>query len=345
MGYKTVVLDPAADAPAAAVCDVFIQAAVDDKESALKLAAQSDVVTLEWELIPAETLKAIESKKPLFPSSKVIEAIQDRLTQKEFLQSRGLPLAPFAAVDTQTSLAAGVRRLGPDCILKRRRAGYDGKGQQVITADTDLSVAENLLSAPCVLERKVSFKKELSVILSRDGNGTVTFFPLAENIHRKGILHATVAPARISSEVRKKAEDLAAAAASALGHVGVLAAELFLLPGGALLINEIAPRVHNSGHYTLGACATSQFEAHLRAVCGLPAGAPALLAPAVMVNLMGELWESGEPDWTKVLACPQARLHLYGKKKASPGRKMGHIVLVGVDAEAGLALADELLRQ
>lgn len=343
MGYRTVVLDPTPGCPAAAASDRQIVADVGDLGAALELAAASDVVTLEWELIPAEVLAQVEKVKPLYPSAAVLGIIQDRLTQKEFLKKNGFPQAPYLAVNDLSSLQDAGDKLGYPCILKRRRQGYDGKGQIGLPDAAALGQAADILKAPCVLEAKIDFSKEISVILARGRDGEIAVYPVAENAHRNGILYTTRAPAQIARVIQEKAEGFAIALAKSLNHVGVMAVEMFLAGDGELLINEIAPRVHNSGHFTLGACATSQFEQHLRAVCGLPLGDTRLRTPAVMLNLLGDLWAAGEPRWEKLSAYPNIKLHLYGKAKPAPGRKMGHLLLLGAEPAASLALAETIL--
>lgn len=343
MGYRTVVLDPAENGPAAQVADEHLKASINDARSAAALASRCDVVTMEWELIPFEVLSAVPRSK-LFPSAEVLRTIQDRLVQREFLAKAGLPQTPWRSVSSALELEAAAAELGFPCHLKARRSGYDGKGQVRVKAREGLAEAWKALGGrPAILEADAAHERELSVIMARGKDGEVRFFPLAENVHRGGILHASRAPAPAPPAVRRKAEGLAAAAAEALGHVGVLTAELFETSKDALLVNELAPRVHNSGHYTLGACVTSQFEQHLRAVLGLPLGDPSLTIPAVMVNLMGDLWEGGEPRWEKILAKPNARLYLYGKAQARPGRKMGHFLLLGKDTGASLEDAERIL--
>lgn len=312
-------------------------APLDDPASAEKLAAASDVLTLEWENVPVAVLEAAARLKPLYPAPPVLGVIQDRLTQREFLKKNGLPQTEYGEA------AASSSPWPYPVIVKRRRLGYDGKGQCVVDSAADRPRAAEVLKAPCIWEKKVSFVKEVSVIIARGRDGRTRCFPLAENVHRGGILHTTFAPARVAPATVAAAEDLARRAVEALGHVGVMGVEMFLLPSGELLVNELAPRVHNSGHYTLGACATSQFEQHARAVCGLPLGPVEQKAPAVMVNLLGDLWSGGEPRWETLRAAPGLALHLYGKASARPGRKMGHYVYVGPDAEAELARADERL--
>ena len=345
MGYKTGVLDPAPNGPAAQVCDFHIQAPVDDLTAALKLAERCDALTLEWELIPAPLLEAVAKKKPVFPSAAVLSVIQDRLTQKKFLAKEGFAQARFASAANAKELAAAAADIGYPAILKRRRAGYDGKGQSRLESEQGLPAALDLLSAPCVLEEKIDFEREISVVLARNEKGDVAFFPVALNEHEGGILRLSSAPAPISETRAREARDLAAAAARALGHVGVMAVEIFVAKGGALLINEIAPRVHNSGHYTLGACAVSQFEQHWRAGLGLPLAETALLSPVVMANLLGGLWANGAPNWGPLLQNPEARLFLYGKDAPKPGRKMGHFLLLGGDVESLRAEADQILRE
>ena len=345
MGYKTGVLDPAPRGPAAQVCDFHVRAPIDDQAAALELAARSDALTLEWELIPAPLLSAVAEKKLIFPGADVLEIIQDRLVQKQFLAKEGFPQARFKPAASAAELSSAVSEIGYPAILKRRRAGYDGKGQRVLSAEQDLPAALELASAPCVLEEKIEFEREISVVLARDQKGDVEFFPIAHNEHQNGILRLSSAPAPISETRAKEARDLASAAARALGHVGVMAVEMFVAKGGSLLINEIAPRVHNSGHYTLGACAVSQFEQHLRAGLGLPLAETRLLTPVVMANLLGDLWAGGAPNWEPLLRDPRARLYLYGKDAPEQGRKMGHFLLLGSEAESLRAEADQILRR
>jgi 5-(carboxyamino)imidazole ribonucleotide synthase len=344
LGLRSIVLDPTQDCPASQAADKHVRAAFDDLAAAAALARESDVVTLEWELIPAETLRRIETEGPLHPSSRELSLLQDRLTQKRFLEKEGFPQTPFRAVEDASQLEEAAVALGFPCLLKRRKAGYDGKGQKRLDAPGDFAAAGELLAAPCVLEAWTRFEKEISVILARGRDGAVAFYPVAENIHQDSVLRTTLAPARVPRRTARRAQALAGRLAEALGHVGVMTVEFFLMPEGSLLVNEIAPRVHNSGHYTLGACATSQFEQHVRAVAGLPLGDPAQKTPAVMVNLLGELWAKGEPDWRK-LEEPGVTLHLYGKKKAAPGRKMGHFLVLDADQERALARAGALLRR
>ncbi len=293
-------------------------------------------MTLEWELIPAPVLEAVAAIKPLYPEPSVLAVIQDRLTQKGFLGKHGFPQTEYGEINDVKDIPSR------PVIVKQRRHGYDGKGQARLDSPADTSKAAAILAQPCIWEAVVAFQKELSVILARARDGRTAVYPVAENAHRGGILHATRAPARIPSPTARRATVLALDVARALGHVGVMAVELFLLADGTLLINEVAPRVHNSGHYTLGACATSQFEQHVRAVCGLPLGESSAQS-AVMVNLLGDLWKNGEPDWRPLKAIRGLKLHLYGKSEARAGRKMGHYTVVGSGAAREWLRSDERL--
>lgn len=323
LGWRTAALDASASSPALQVADIPIVGAVDDLSAARRLAEASDVVTLEWELIPAPVLEEVSRLKPLYPPPSVVAVIQDRLAQKAFLEKHGFPQAEYGTIGDAADLPPG------PLIVKRRRHGYDGKGQVRLDSTASRPSALAILDQPCLWESIVPFDKEISVLLARGRDGGTVVYPLAENLHRGGILRATRAPADVSEDTARRAVALALRIAEALGHVGVMAVEMFLLPDGTLLVNEVAPRVHNSGHSTLEGCATSQFEQHVRAVCGLPLGPSAAKGPAAMVNLLGELWTRGEPDWKALDGIPGLTLHLYGKSEARPGRKMGHYTIVG----------------
>jgi len=341
MGYRIIVLDPSPRCPTAQVADGVVVGTLDDIEAARHLASQVDVITLDTEHVPADVLDALEPIAPVRPGAAVLRTIQDRLVQKQFLDRIGLPQAAWAPAD---HLHAALARVGRPAILKVRRAGYDGKGQVRIDRDGDAdALAARLRGEPAVAEEVVGFSREISVILARGLDGQIRIYPIAENMHRRHILHTTRAPAPMPEARRKRAEDLAVSVAEALDHVGVMAVEMFELPDGRLLVNEIAPRTHNSGHYTYGACATSQFEQHIRAVCGIPLGDARALTGAVMVNLIGDLWSKGPPAWHEVLARPEARLHLYGKDAPAPGRKMGHVVLLDDDTDRALGTAEALI--
>ncbi len=343
MGYRVAVLDPEPEGPAAQVADSHVRGAFDDLEAAMKLAGESDVITLDTEHVPRELLERLETMKPMRPSARVLRVIQDRLEQRRFLEALGAPQVRYAAVSDAESLRAAAELVGLPSVLKTRRSGYDGKGQARAALPVELAGAWGRIGeAPAILESFVAFEKEISVLLARDVDGDVRFHPIAENVHRHHILRTSRVPARIPEELAAQAQALGARIASALDHVGMMAVELFVTRGGSLLVNEIAPRTHNSGHYSFGACATSQFEQHVRAICGLPLGDPSLLRPAVMLNLLGDLWRDGPPSWSPVLAHPAAHLHLYGKRRASPGRKMGHVLILGEDVEQVSTLAETI---
>lgn len=337
LGYRTAALDASKDSPALQFVDVPVVGSVDDPAAGKRLADASDLVTLEWELIAVPVLDEVARLKPLFPAPSVLAVIRDRLTQRRFTEKHGFPQTEYGAASSPKDVPYY------PVIVKRRTHGYDGKGQARLNSADEAGRSAEIFRAPCIWEKLVPFDKEISVILARAASGETVVYPVAENVHRNGILHATKAPADASPDVARRAEDLARRAAEALGHVGVMAVEMFLLSDGELLINEIAPRVHNSGHYTLGGCKTSQFEQHVRAVCGLPFGPVDMKGPAVMINLMGELWAKGEPDWKRLDGVPGLTLRLYGKSSARPGRKMGHYTVTGPSAAAEWTRADERL--
>lgn len=346
MGYRVAVLDPAPDGPAAQVADHLVRGAVDNVAAAEALAKCSDVITLDTEHVPAELLEQLETITPVRPSAAVMRIVQDRRQQRRFLDAHGVPQPLNAAVSDVESLRAAARAVGFPCVLKTRRSGYDGKGQVRIGHEEELEGAWSALGhAPALLEAFIDFEKEISVLLARDLDRHVRCYPVAENTHRHHILHASRVPARIPAALTVQAEEIAVRLASALGHVGVMAVELFVTRDERLLVNEIAPRTHNSGHYTFGACVTSQFEQHVRAICGLPLGDPSLLRPAVMVNLLGDLWRNGPPRWPAVFSHPTARLHVYGKQRSSARRKMGHVLVLDEDTERAMTLVDDMVRE
>ncbi len=334
MGYRVGVLDPVENCPAAQVADFSVQAELTNTQRVLEFVSQVDVVTLETELVPWKLLAEIERVKATRPSSCVLALVQDRLVQRQFLQDHHLPQTLFASITDRAELVHAAQHIEFPAILKTRRSGYDGKGQARVANEKHLNEAwKELNEVPSVLETIVPFKIELSVVLARSLHGDIQIYTLAENVHRENILHTTRVPAQVADTVRSRAEELAVCLAEALDYCGIMAVELFLLEDDVLLINEVAPRPHNSGHFTFGACVTSQFEQHLRAICGLPLGIPSLLHPVTMVNLLGDLWQKGPPQWERLLAYPQARLHLYGKGQAGPGRKMGHFLFFEEDSD------------
>ena len=345
MGYRVAVLDPDAEGSAAQVADFCVTGAFDDLEAARALAALSDVITLDTEHVPAALLDELEVIKPVRPGARVLRTVQDRCEQRRFLEALQAPQPKNAMVSDAQSLHAAATLVGFPCILKTRRWGYDGKGQARAEQVGQLEAAwASLGGHPAVAESFVDFDKEISVLLARDLYGNIAFFPVAENIHRRHILHTSRVPAQIPAALVAQAQTLGAQIAAELGHVGMMAIELFVTRDGNILVNEIAPRPHNSGHYTYGACATSQFEQHVRAICGLPLGDPSLLRPAVMLNLIGGHW-TDDPPWPAVLQHPTARLHLYGKKRHTVGRKMGHVLILDESGDGAPEVVDAITQE
>ena len=325
LGLKVHILDPDPACPAHAVADQHTVAPYDDVAAAERFAQGCDVVTYEFENVPAETLQAIDHTAPIRPSAHTLHTTRHRAREKQFLQSIGIPTAPFHVCTSADDVIAGVAELGTPCILKTCEFGYDGKGQVKLTDPAQTQEAWRQLQTPeAVLEGFVPFDKELSVIAARSVDGTVRCFDPVENIHTNHILDLTLAPARVPEAVAQRAIELATRIANELEIVGLIAAELFLV-GDELVVNELAPRPHNSGHHTLDACPTSQFEQHVRAVAGLPLGDPRLHTPAVMANLLGDLWAQGEPAWANAFSMQGIHLHHYGKADARPARKMAHL--------------------
>ena len=299
-------------------------------------------VTFEFENVPAETAAACAECARVRPAGEVLHTTQHRLREKTFLKRAGLPHTPFAAVRSLADLHAAVHSLGTPAILKTAGFGYDGKGQIRIQNSGEAEAAWlNLKSDEAVLEAFVDFEIEVSVVAARGIDGEFRHYGVVENAHRNRILDISLAPARVSPAVAREALDIARAVLERLNVIGVLCVEFFLAKNGKLLINELAPRPHNSGHFTFDACLTSQFEQQLRAVCGFPLGATDLLRPAAMANLLGDLWENGEPDWQRALKSPEIKLHLYGKLSARKGRKMGHLTALHHDPETAWKLVSE----
>ena len=320
LGFKTCIFDPAGDCPASHVANFHLQADYDDTDALIRFAESCDVVTFEFENIPTAALDAIEALRPIHPPRRALATSQDRLTEKTFLQSLGLTVAPFADVTDEDTLDAAIAAIGTPAILKTRRMGYDGKGQARIMDAADAAGALAAMNGQAaVLEGFVDFTHEVSVIAARGQNGAVACFDPGQNVHRDGILHTTTVPATLTSGQRTDAILIAARILNALDYVGVLGVELFVTRG-ALIVNEIAPRVHNSGHWTQNGCAIDQFEQHIRAVAGWPLGDGSRHSNVVMENLIG-----ADMDRVPQIATTDASLHLYGKPEARPGRKMGHV--------------------
>lgn len=346
MGYRVLVLDPGDDTPAGQLADERIRAPFDDLDACMELARRSDVVTLEWENADVATLRRMAEAVPVHPSPDVLEVAQHRVREKDAARRLGVATAEYRAVRTLDELHAAISEIGTPAILKTARMGYDGKGQATIhdAAGAEAAYADvSRMGDDFILEARVPFRMEVSVVCARAADGRMACFPVAENEHRGGILHRSIVPARVSPEVAERALRTAEALAGGLGVVGLLAVELFVTEDGEVLMNEIAPRPHNSGHYTWEACAVSQFEQQLRAVAGLPLGDPALLSPAAMVNLLGEDAGTGlaRPAIARALEVPGAALHLYGKHAARPGRKMGHLTVLAPTAGEAAARALE----
>lgn len=337
LGYQVWVLDPDANSPAGQIAERHFCVAYDDYAALDEFAAGCAAITTEFENVPADTLDYLAKFVPVRPSAAAVAICQNRIAEKSFLRDNGLPHGPFAAIRSEDDLRQAPAALFP-AILKVARFGYDGKGQATVhNLEEALIAFGRFKGEACVLEQRLSLDYEVSVVLARDEQGGVQCFPTGENQHTNGILDVSIVPARASACVRSDAEEVAARIAEKLGYIGTMGVEFFI-SRGQLIVNEMAPRPHNSGHYTIDACVTDQFEQQVRALCGLPLGEARAHSAAVMVNLLGDLWYEGdtyrEPDWLKLHAMPNLKLHLYGKHHARPGRKMGHFTVIGDDAEA-----------
>jgi 5-(carboxyamino)imidazole ribonucleotide synthase len=342
MGYRVVVLDPDPLSPAGAVADQQIQTPYDDQRGLAELSAVCAAITTEFENVPAAALEQLAGSSVVRPPVAAVATAQDRIREKTFFEEHAFSTARFHPVHDLNQLREALADIPLPALLKTSRLGYDGKGQAVISNAADAAREfERLGAVPCVLEERIELEAELSVIVARGADGDMATFPVAENRHRNGILETCVVPARVPDALAQQARHIATGVAKALDYVGVLGVELFVGPGGRLLVNEMAPRPHNSGHYTMDACSADQFEQQLRTLCGLPLAQPWLLSPVAMINLLGDLWASGEPRWEEALRRTGVRLHLYGKAEARPGRKMGHLNCLAADPTRALALALE----
>ena len=326
LNFRTVILEPQADCPAAQVANAQIVAAYDDAGALAELARLCDVVTYEFENVPVAAAATLEQSVPVYPPPRALKVSQDRLVEKSFIRDCAIPTADFAAVDSQADLEEALDRFGGVGVLKTRRLGYDGKGQRLFRspAESREGAFEALGGVPLILESLVPFEREISIIAARDGEGTIACYDPAENVHRNGILHTSTLPARVSEATADQARKAARAILGNLSYVGVIGVEFFVLPDGGLVANEIAPRVHNSGHWTEAACIVSQFEQHIRAVSGYPLGDPRRHSDCVMQNLIGDDIDD-VPAW---LETPDVLVHLYGKTEARSGRKMGHVTRI-----------------
>ncbi|MEX8506488.1 5-(carboxyamino)imidazole ribonucleotide synthase [Leptothrix ochracea] len=339
LGYRTVVLDPDPSSPAGLVAHAHIATSYLDGTGLFGLAGMADAITTEFENVPAEALHALAAQRPVAPGAAAVAVCQDRAAEKAHFMACSVACAPHALIETPEQLAAVPDRLLPG-ILKTTRMGYDGKGQIRVTSREDLEAAWlDLKQVSCVLEARLGLAFEVSVIVARNAAGEVVHYPLQQNLHRDGILAVTTVPAPdLTPALQAQAITAAETIAARLGYVGVLCVEFFVLQDGSLVVNEMAPRPHNSGHYTIDACDVSQFELQVRAMCNLPLVAPRLHSPTVMLNLLGDLWFDAEgrehtPNWSGVLALPGVHLHLYGKHAARPGRKMGHLTCTAATEE------------
>ena len=350
MGYRVHTYSPDSDTPTGQVSDYEYDAAYDDLDEVRKFASGVSVVTFEFENVPAATVEAASGFAPVHPDGSVLHIAQHRLREKTFLSQSGFPVVDFRHVKSMDDLLAGLHDLGYPAILKTAGYGYDGKGQSRINSAADAQKALDALKGQeAVLEAFADFACEVSVVAARGQNGDFAHFEVAENSHHNHILDITVAPASISSEISKEAIEITRNVLEKLNLVGVMCVEFFVTKAGKLLINELAPRPHNSGHLTVDACVTSQFEQQLRAVCGLPLGSTHMHSPAAMANLLGDIWQHGEPDWAAACSFPEIKLHLYGKMDPRVGRKMGHLTALATTREeavrivkrARASLADE----
>lgn len=350
MGYRVHTLSPDEDTPTGQVADLEVKAEYDDLDAVSDFARNVSVVTFEFENVPTETAEAAERCAPVRPSGSILHTTQQRIREKAFLRGAGLPVTPYREVHSREDLDRALVELGAPAVLKTAAFGYDGKGQARIDAPGNADDAWAAIGKQeAVLEAFIDFECEISVVAARGGDGQFVHYGAIENQHSRHILDLSIAPARVAPKVAQKAVDLARCVLEKLDVVGVLCVEFFVTRSGDLMINELAPRPHNSGHLTVDACVSSQFEQQLRAVCGLPLGSPAMHRPAAMANLLGDLWADGEPDWRAACAFPDVKLHLYGKLEPRPGRKMGHLTALNHDPEEAyrtvVAARDSLTRR
>ena len=347
MGYRVIVLDPDVNSPAAEFANKHLCAAFDDRAALEKMGRICAAITTEFENVPAESMQFLSQFCPIRPSAQAVSIAQNRIREKTFLRDNGFETAPFAEINSKADIEHALNKIGTPALLKISQFGYDGKGQATIHNLADAYAAfEQMGNKPCVLEQRLNLKTEISVVVARSTDGKTVAYPAAENTHVGGILDLSIVPAQVSSTLAQQATNAAQAVASKLDYCGVMAVEFFVVENDRLLINEVAPRPHNSGHYTMDACLTSQFDQQVRAMCGLPLGDTQLLAPVAMVNILGDIWK-GEtpPPWNAVLDESRAKLHLYGKREARAGRKMGHFTCLGESAQEAATLARELQKR
>jgi 5-(carboxyamino)imidazole ribonucleotide synthase len=340
-GYRVHTFSPGSDTPAGQIADREYHNQYEDLDAVREFARGVSVITFEFENVPARAVEAACEFAPVRPSGSVLHTAQNRLREKTFLARNNFPVTPFRHVTSLETLRAAAGELGYPAVLKTAGFGYDGKGQARLTGPEEVDAAFAALGGgDGVLEAFVAFEREVSVVAARTGAGDFTHYGVVENTHHRHILDLSVAPAPgVPEALAREAVEVTRSILDALKVVGVMCVEFFVAPGGRLLVNELAPRPHNSGHFTFDACVTSQFEQQLRAVCGLPLGSTELLRPAAMANLLGDLWESGEPDWEAALAHPEIKLHLYGKREPRAGRKMGHLTALAATPEGAARVA------
>jgi 5-(carboxyamino)imidazole ribonucleotide synthase len=359
MGYRVTVLDPAHESPSGSIAERHLRADYLDSGALDELASTCAAVTTEFENVPAEALRLLAEHCIVSPAAKSVAVAQNRILEKNFLAANGFGVAPYAVIQNSQELGNAGSSRNPKVVLPQKqpqlfpglfpgilkvsRFGYDGKGQKRVNSAAELDYALNEMNGEsCVLEKLLPLESEVSVVVSRGFDNEITTFPVAENQHRNGILDVSIVPARVSPAIVQNAREIAIRVVEKLDYRGVLCVEFFVLADGRLLVNEIAPRPHNSGHYSIDACITSQFEQQVRVLCGMPHGSTAMHGTAVMVNLLGDLWQEGEPEWEQVLRHPNVKLHLYGKPEARPGRKMGHYTVLSDTTGAALQLAREI---
>jgi 5-(carboxyamino)imidazole ribonucleotide synthase len=345
LGYRFHVFEPKGPCTAGRVADLEINADYSDEAALRRFAEGVDLITLEFENIPSDVIETLSAICPVLPGARALHICQHRQREKDFLKANQLPCAPFAYADSPASLKAAVTDIGFPCVIKTAAFGYDGKGQIKLRSPdeaADVHYLWDFLGHPprVVVEKWIDHAGEFSVVCARKADGSTITFPMAENLHVDHILHASIVPARITEATRRSGAELAEQIAGLLDVIGLIAVEFFLQADGELIVNEMAPRPHNSGHYTIDTCVTSQFEQHIRAVADLPFGSVELLKPVAMVNLLGDVWANGTPDWAALLADPNTKLHLYDKGEPRPGRKMGHFTRLAESADAALAAAE-----
>ncbi len=334
LGYRVHTFSPLTDTPTGQVADIETCAQYDDLDAVRAFAQSVDVVTFEFENVPSATVDAASEFVDVHPKGEILHVTQNRLREKSFLAEHGFPVTPFRHIKLIDDLYRATEVLGFPCVLKTAGFGYDGKGQATLKESRDIEPAFAAMDgAEAILETFVEFEKEVSVVCARDQNGNFAHYGVIENEHSNHILDVSFAPAFVSERTFTEAVEIARNIADTMGYVGTLCVEYFVMTDGKLLVNELAPRPHNSGHLTFDACVTSQFEQQVRAVCGLPLGSTEFYKLAAMANLLGDLWQHGEPNWAAALADPNVKLHLYGKAEAKPGRKMGHLTGIALSAE------------